>query len=58
MGNERERQTKEVSRRGWWLKESETAVCALVVSTRPYIQPPLRLIGLQRVRWVVAGGGV
>lgn len=29
----------------------------LVVTARPYIQPPMRLIGLWRVRWAEGEGG-
>lgn len=29
----------------------------LIVTVRPYIQPPVRLIGLRRVRWVEGEGG-
>lgn len=36
--------------------ERDCSLC-LVVTARPYIQPPLCLIGLRRVRWVEGEGG-
>lgn len=61
-GRERERETetrggKESRKRDRGGGDWDCSLC-LVVTARPYIQPPVRLIGLRRVRWVEGEGGV